>query len=104
MLSNASWSTALVSVSSLFCSPFAPLFRWTVLIALQHLNLVAHPERAVFDHPRADTTTALQGLRHTGFGKSFNILADRAWTPVLERNLPDAESLAASQDLQAYPS
>src|SRR3712207_5383048 len=102
MLSNASWSTALVSVSSLFCSSFAPLPLWALLIGLQHLNLVAHPERAVFDYPRADTTTTLQGLRHTRLGKTLNVPADRARPPVLEDDLPNTEPLATSQGLQAY--
>src|SRR3712207_9562047 len=35
--------SALVSVSSLFCASFTPLPLWTLLIGLQHLDLVAHP-------------------------------------------------------------
>src|SRR5918999_5157367 len=41
---------------------------------------------------------------HTRFGKPFDVPADRAGPPVLERNLPDAEPLATSQGLKAYPS
>jgi hypothetical protein len=60
MSSNASWSMALISVASLFCSLSAPLPQWTLLSGLQHLNLVAHPEcAAVFYHPRADTPATL---------------------------------------------
>jgi hypothetical protein len=59
MLSNASWSTALVSASFLCRSSFIPLALWALLSVLQHLNLVAHPDRAVFDYPRADTTATL---------------------------------------------
>src|SRR3712207_2941586 len=103
MLTNASWSTALVSVSSPFCLSFTLSPLWTLLSGLQHLNLVAHPDRAVFDHPRADTTTTLQGLRHTRFGKTFDVSADRARPPIIEDNLPDTEPLATSQGLQAYP-
>jgi hypothetical protein len=65
--------------------------------ALQQVNLVAYPDRAILDHPRADTTATLWGLRHTRFGKPLDVPADRARPPVLERNLPDAESLATSQ-------
>src|SRR3712207_3284478 len=104
MLTNASWSTALVSVSSPFCLSFPPLPLCTLLSGLQHLNHVAHPDRAVFDYPRADTTTTLQGLRHTRFGKTFDVAADRARPPVIEDNLPDEEPLATSRGLQAYPS
>jgi hypothetical protein len=59
MLSNASWSTALVSASFLFRSSFILLPLWALLSGLQHLNLVSHPERAVFDYSRADSTTTL---------------------------------------------
>ena len=59
MLSIASWSTVLVSVSSLCRSSFIPLPLWTLLSGLHYLNLVAHPDRAVFDNARADTTTTL---------------------------------------------
>src|SRR3954469_10019261 len=101
MLSNASLSTALVGASFLCRSSFIPLALWALLNRLQHLNLVAHPDRAVFDYPRADTTATLQGLRHARFGKPFDVPADRVRPPVLERDLPDAEALATSQGLPA---
>src|SRR5919112_4562633 len=41
---------------------------------------------------------------HTRFGQAFYVAAYRARPPILERNLPDAEPLATSQGLQAYPS
>ena len=59
MLSNAFWSTALVSASFLFRLSFILLPLWALLSGLQHLNLVSHPERAVFAYSRADSTTTL---------------------------------------------
>jgi hypothetical protein len=59
MLSNTSWSTVLLSVSSICLSSFIPLPLWTLLRGLHYLNLVTHPYRAVFDNARADTTTTL---------------------------------------------
>src|ERR687889_1957677 len=41
---------------------------------------------------------------HTRFGQAFYVAAYRARPPILERNLPNAEPLATSQGLQAYPS
>src|SRR5919112_1104877 len=77
---------------------------WTLLDGLQHLDLVAHPDRAFIHYPRADTTATLQCLRHTWFGKSLDVPADRAWPSVFEDNLSNAKPLAASQSLQAHPS
>ena len=60
-MGKASWSIALVSVPFLLIlnpSP-APLPLWTLFVGLQQLYLVTHPDRAVFNHPRADTTTTL---------------------------------------------
>jgi hypothetical protein len=37
----------------------ASLCLWTGFRRLQQFNLVAHPYRAVFCYPRADTTTTL---------------------------------------------
>jgi hypothetical protein len=59
LLRNASWSTVLVSVSFLYRSSFIPLPIWTLLSGLHYLDLVAHPDRAVFDNACADTTTTL---------------------------------------------
>lgn len=36
--------------------PVASVEAWTPLSGLQYLNFVAHPDRAVFYHPCADTT------------------------------------------------
>ena len=59
MLRNASWSTVLVSVSSLFRPSFILLPLWTLPSGLHYLDLVADPDRAVSDNARADTTTTL---------------------------------------------
>src|SRR5215204_4260945 len=59
MLSNTSWSTVLVSVFSVCRSSYLPLAPWKFLCGLHYLNLVAHPDRAVFDNARADTTATL---------------------------------------------
>src|SRR5215211_7094922 len=104
MFSNTSWNTVLVRPSPLCRSSFLLLRLWTLLSGLHYLNLVAHPDRAVFDNARAYTTATLQSLGHTRLGKAFDMPADRAWPSVLERNLPDTEPLATSQGLQAYPS
>jgi hypothetical protein len=103
ILSNTFWSTVLVRASLLCRSSYLPLPLWTFLCGLHYLNLVAHPDRAVFDNARAYTTATLQSLRHTRLGKAFDMPADRAWPSVLERNLPHTEPLATSQGLQAYP-
>jgi hypothetical protein len=58
-MGRASWSIALVSVQFLLNPSPAPLPLWTLFVGLQQLYLVAHPDRAVFNHPRADTTTTL---------------------------------------------
>jgi hypothetical protein len=104
MSSNASFSTPLVGASFLCRSSFIPLPLWALVGGLQHLDLVGHPERAVLYYPRADTTATLKSLRHTRFGKTLDVPADRARPSVLERDLPDTEPLAAPQGLQAYPS
>jgi hypothetical protein len=58
-MGKASWSIALVSVPFLLNPSPASLPLWTLFVGLQQLNLVAHPDRAVFDHLRADTTATL---------------------------------------------
>ena len=75
--------------------------RWRFIHFPQDLDLVAHPDRAGLNYPRADATPTLEGSRHARFGEAPDVPADGARPPVLERRLPDAEPLPASQGLQA---
>jgi hypothetical protein len=55
---SVEWGIALVSAPFL-SNPSLPVASSDALRELHYLNLVAYPDRAGFDHPRADSTTTL---------------------------------------------
>jgi hypothetical protein len=58
-MDNASW-VSHSSVNPFYSTRSLPRWLWgRAWWGLQQLNLVAYPDQAVFDYPRADTTATL---------------------------------------------